>query len=178
MEIYTTGLVRRQNERQAAKPNDTCHTWIKNLTFASLGKLLIGSAATWHPVLCVITSETDLAARILDLLSFTPAVNHASRTIHYSNLPNEATVIMTLGVQSQMHEPCRQDSYKYMQCIHWDGFLTPVDVIPGRSLVWGCRVKGDNSVASYEQLSTAHIWHNLADLLNQDGSSMIRNFSS
>jgi hypothetical protein len=39
-------LVRRQNERQAAKPNNTCHTWIKNLTFASLGKLLIGSAAT------------------------------------------------------------------------------------------------------------------------------------
>jgi hypothetical protein len=39
-----------------------------------------------------------LAARILDLLSFTPAVNHASRTIHYSNLPNEATIIMTLGV--------------------------------------------------------------------------------
>jgi hypothetical protein len=55
--------------------------------------------------------------------------------------------------------PCKQDSNKYMQCIHRDGFLTPVsDVIPGSPLVQDCRVKGDNSVASsYEQLSTAHI---------------------
>jgi hypothetical protein len=63
-------------------------------------------SAAYHPV-CVITSGTDVVGRILDLLSFNPAVNPASRTFHYLNFPNEATVIMPLGVHPPIarHKP-------------------------------------------------------------------------